>query len=121
MQTFLYLLIILVLFFILGKSADFLIVNIKKISDRLKIKTSTIGIILGILTTTPELFIGINAIENKVGSISIGNLFGGIILLFTLLLGVNLVLNEKIRTDGEIKNIAPNFLFIILRVILLQK
>lgn len=117
MQIFLYLLIILFLFFILGKSADFLISNIKKLSERLKIKTYIIGIILGILTTTPEFFIGINAIKTGAGSISIGNLFGGIIILFTLLLGINLILNEKIKTDGEIKNILPNLVFILLAIV----
>lgn len=117
MQTFLYLLIIFILFFVLGKSADFLITNIKKLSEKLHIKTFTIGIILGIFTTLPEFFLGINAIRDNVPSISSGNLFGGIIILFTLLIGINLVLNEKIETDGNIKNIFPNFIFILLAIV----
>jgi len=117
MLTILYLLIIFFLFFILGKSADSLIFNVKKIAEKLKINKYIIGIIFGILTTTPELFVGINAIKNNIGSISIGNLFGGIILLFTLLLGIDLILNKKIKTDGNIKNILPSFLFILLGII----
>jgi len=73
---------------------------------------------LGILTTTPELFLGINAIIKNIESVSLGNLLGGIIVIFALLFGLTLFLNKKIKTDGDIKKIIPKLSFIFLPFLL---
>ncbi|MCF7906532.1 hypothetical protein K9L04_01200 [Patescibacteria group bacterium] len=116
-MTFIYILLIFILFYFLGKSADILILNVKKIAERLNIKIFIIGIILGILTTMPELFLGINSIVKELDSISLGNIFGGNIIILSLLFGISLILNHEIKTDGDLKNIIPNLVFILLPVL----
>jgi len=116
-MTFLYIFLILILFYFLGKSADILILNVKKIAERFNVKIFIIGIILGILTTMPELFLGINSIVKELDSISLGNIFGGNIIILSLLFGISLILNHEIKTDGDLKNIIPNLVFILLPVL----
>lgn len=88
-------------FYLLGKSADLVVLNIREIGERLGIKMIFLGVILGFLTSLPELFLGVNAIISDVPDISFGNLLGGIVVLFGLILGISLVLNRQIKTNGE--------------------
>ncbi len=95
---------LIVLFVFLGLSADLTVKNIKKISFFLELRVFIFGIILGIITTLPELSLGINAAINKVTALSVGNVFGGIIVILGLVIGLSLVLNKKIKTK-EIFNL----------------
>lgn len=104
--------LLIALFIVLGISADFLVHNIKIISNGLGIKIFALGIILGIITSLPEMVLGINASIKNIPNISAGNLLGGIIILFGLILGASLVLNRKIKTDGNLSNLLPQTLFI---------
>lgn len=117
-MIFLKIILLIALFLILGKSADILVNAIKRISEVLKINTFVVGVILGILTTLPELLLGINAIQNGIESVSFGNLTGGIVIIFSLVLGVSLVMNKKINTDGDIKKILLDFIYIFLALII---
>lgn len=108
--------LMIILFLLLSESAGILIDNVKKIAERFKIKTFIIGIILGFLTTIPEFFLGINAIRSGIESVSLGNLLGGIIVIFSLVFGLTLVLNKKIDTDGNTKKISLNLLYILIPV-----
>ena len=111
MQIFV-ILTVLVLFYLLGKAADLVILNIREIGEKLGIGTFFLGILLGFLTSLPELSLGINAIINNVQAVSLGNLFGGIIVLFGLILGISLVLNRKIKTNGEVMEYAMVVVYI---------
>lgn len=113
-MTLIYVFLIISLFYFLGKFAEILIANVKKIAEKLNVKIFIIGIILGILTTIPELFLGINSITKGLNSISLGNLFGGNIIILSLLFGISLILNKEIKTDGDLKNIMPNLLFLLI-------
>ncbi|NCC70481.1 hypothetical protein EOM09_02775 [bacterium] len=113
-MTLIYVFLIISLFYFLGKFAEILIVNVKKIAEKLNVKIFIIGIILGILTTIPELFLGINSITKGLNSISLGNLFGGNIIILSLLFGISLILNKEIKTDGDLKNIMPNLIFLLI-------
>ena len=109
MQIF-YFLLLVALFILLGKSADFLIDGSRALGAKLKIKTIHLGFILGILTTTPELFIGINTVLEDVQAISFGNLAGGIIILLGFIMGLNIVLRKNIEiADG----VEPPFLLFV--------
>ncbi len=77
-----------------------------------------LGIILGITTTFPELILGINATVKGVANISAGNLLGGIMVLFGLILGGSLILNRGIKTDGQTLSLLPQILFIFLPLFL---
>jgi len=99
--------LLLLLFAVLGVAADFTVKNIKYITSLLKIRLFAFGILLGLITTLPELSVGINATIDKAASLSVGNLLGGIMVIFGLILGVSLILNREIITDGNIKTLIP--------------
>ena len=105
-------LLLILLFAVLGVAADFAVRNIKYIASVLKMRLFAFGILLGLITTLPELSVGINATVDKAASLSAGNLLGGIIVIFGLILGASLFLNRQIRTDGKLKTLIPEVLVI---------
>ncbi len=111
-------LILLLLFYFLGKCADIVVINARKLGEDLDIKVFFLGIILGSFTTLPELSLGINAFINNLSEISLGNLLGGIVILFTLILGGSIVINRKISTNDILKDIGPILFFLLLPIIL---
>ncbi len=106
--------LILLLFGVLGFSANLVVNNIKKIAIHLGIPMFVLGILLGILTSFPEFSIAITASLKGVQSISVGNLFGGIMVVFGLILGMSMVLSRKIKTDGDVMTPLPGFIILIL-------
>jgi cation:H+ antiporter len=112
---------LIVLFFVLSKFADLIVLNIRKIGEKLGIKIFILGIILGIMTSLPEMAIGINSIINEVTAISFGNLIGGIIVLFGLILPISIILNRKIHTEKKSWPFLIILLFLFLPLILAFK
>lgn len=106
-------------FYLLGKSADLVVENIKRISQTLGFSLAVLGIILGFFTTLPELGVGINALIFNYGNLSLGNLLGGLPVIFCLVLGLSAVLNRKIITEGDFKKVLPGLFYIFLPFILL--
>jgi len=103
---------ILLLFIALGWSADFAVKNIKYLGAVLKIRLFAFGILLGLITSLPELSLGINATIDRATALSVGNLLGGIIVMLGLILGASLLLNRKITTDGRLASLIPTVLVI---------
>ncbi|MBM3271667.1 hypothetical protein FJY94_00040 [Candidatus Kaiserbacteria bacterium] len=103
---------ILLLFIALGWSANFAVKNIKYLGAVLKIRLFAFGILLGLITSLPELSLGINATIDRATALSVGNLLGGIIVMFGLILGASLFLNRKITTDGRLASLIPTVLVI---------
>lgn len=89
------------LFYILGRSADIIISNLRRLGAGLGLNLFFLGIVLGLFTSSPELAVGVNAIVNDVPNIAIGNLFGGLFVLFGLILGSSLILNRSVRTASN--------------------
>ena len=100
-------LLLILLFAILGFTADLVVRNIKYIAIALRIKLFTLGILLGIITTFPELSVGINTTVEKVASLSVGNIIGGIIVIFGLIIGVSLIFGSRVDTRGNLKSLIP--------------
>ncbi len=118
MPVYLSIIILIALFGLLGFSANIVVDNIKKITHKLGVPIFLLGLILGLLTSLPELSIAINAAIRGVEDVSVGNLLGGITVLLGLILGLNLVLNRKVKTDGKITTPLPGFLLLILPLIM---
>ncbi|MDP3900072.1 MAG: hypothetical protein Q8Q23_03250 [bacterium] len=109
---------LLALFYILGKSADLAIHNLRVIAERLGIGVFFLGLMMGIFTSFPELAIGINALVTNVPNIALGNLFGGIVVLFGLILGVNVFLQRKIKSEQNALAFGLALLFLLLPMLL---
>ncbi len=112
---------LIVLFIILSKSANLIVVNLKKASFKTKTNPLLIGLALGFFTTLPEIAVGFNAIYNNIANISLGNIWGGIFLLFTLALGLAIFFSKRILNDGKISFVLPSFVFIIFSFLLAYK
>jgi cation:H+ antiporter len=111
--------ILLVISFVaLGVTADLAVRNIKYLGAILKTRLFVFGIILGFITTLPELSLGLNAIIEGAPALSIGNLLGGIMVIFGLVLGVSLILNRRIVTDGGLMKVIPSSLIIFSPILL---
>jgi cation:H+ antiporter len=93
------LIILGLLFYALSRVADIIIVRVRRVSQHLGLSIALIGILLGILTTLPEIAIAFNALGSGAAEISLGNLFGGIPVMLGLILGVSLIFNRGIDTS----------------------
>ncbi|HNW09350.1 MAG TPA: hypothetical protein PK619_02750 [bacterium] len=102
--------LLLVLFVALGWLAELTVNHIKRLGAILKIRLFVFGLLLGIITSLPELSLGINATISQVASLSVGNLWGGIMVMLGLILGVSILLNRKIKTDGRLAGVIPALL-----------
>jgi len=118
MYYFLLTLALIILFYLLGKFADIVVVNVRKLGEELDIKVFFLGIILGLFTSLPELSLGINSFIDGLPQMSLGNLLGGVIILFTLILGGSVIINRKISTHEILNDIAPILLFLLLPITL---
>lgn len=103
-----------VLFYLLGKSADLIVLRVKDVAEQIGIKVFFMGIILGLLTSLPEFSIGVSSLAEDIPEISFGNLLGGIMVLFGVVLGLGAILNRKIVTDGKPTDITLASLYILL-------
>jgi cation:H+ antiporter len=110
--------VLLILFYIISKSADLIVVHLRKTGEKLGIKIFFLGIILGIMTSLPEMAIGINSTISGISTISFGNLLGGIIVLFGLIMAVSAILNRKIHTEKKSWPFLITLLFLFLPLIL---
>jgi len=106
------------LFYLLSLVADFVVFKIKALAEKIGFDLGTMGAILGLLTSIPELSVSFNAVAMGDQSISMGNLMGGIVVIFCLILGISLVLNRKIKTDGKIFGLSFVGLALILPLLL---
>lgn len=109
---------LLLLFIVLGYGADLVVFNLKELGNKLGLKLFFLGMILGMVTSLPELAVGINSAIRGIPAISVGNLLGGVIVLLGLILGASLLLHREVKTDGEIKSFLPVSLIVILPLVL---
>ncbi len=106
--------ILVFLFIILGFSANQVIKNIRSLASKLGLPVFILGLILGVLTSFPEGAMSVNALLSGLPSLSMGNLFGGIIVMMSLMLGISIIINRGINNDGH-----NSFLYLSLGYILL--
>jgi cation:H+ antiporter len=106
------------LFYLLGKSADLAIANLQEIGKKQGIGIFFLGLIMGFFTSFPEMAIGINALINDIPNISLGNLFGGTMVLFGLILGANIFLQRKIKAEQTVWQFGLVLIFLFIPVLL---
>lgn len=97
MATFLALSILLVASIVLSRSAGLVVKAVVILSRRLHISEFNMGFfILGLATSTPEFFVGINSALEGHPELSMGNLIGASIVLLSLIIGLTAILNKEI-------------------------
>jgi len=111
-------LVLAALFALLGLSAELMVRHIKYLAKALRMKLFSFGLLLGIITSIPEISVGINATVDGAPGLSVGNLLGGIMVMIGLVLGVSLILHRKINTEGDLKIILPQLAIILLPLLL---
>lgn len=109
---------VIVLFYLLGKSADLVILNVRRLGEALGVKIFALGIALGFLTSLPEMAVGGNALLLDIRQLSLGNLLGGIIVIFGLVLGLSAILNRNIETGAKAGSFLPVVIFIMAPLLL---
>ncbi|MBI2278810.1 MAG: sodium:calcium antiporter [Candidatus Brennerbacteria bacterium] len=109
---------LIILFYLLGKSADLVVINVRRLGEALGVKIFSLGIVLGFLTSLPELAVGANSLLLNLRALSLGNLLGGIIVVFGLVLGVSVVMNRSIATNARAGSFLPVVIFIMAPLLL---
>lgn len=100
MNALYYLIFILLASVGLSKSAVFVVDSVNKLSKKLRVSDFTLGFfILGLATSTPEIFVGLNSLIDGVPELSVGNLIGGIIVLLTLVVGIAALITGKVNLN----------------------
>lgn len=113
--------ILMFLFFVLGFSADKVISNVRALALKLGLPVFLLGLFLGVLTSFPEIAVGVNALFDGIPNLSVGNLFGGIIVILSLVLGTSVLLNKGIDNDGKSGFLVLSLAYIILPTALAVK
>lgn len=103
-----------ILFILISKSADVVIVGVRELAEKLRVNIFLAGLLLGVFTSLPEITIGLNALFEGIPDIAFGNMVGGTVVLFGLVLGLSSVLNRRIQTDGLFRSILPITLYLLL-------
>ncbi|HLC94001.1 MAG TPA: hypothetical protein VJH96_00320 [Patescibacteria group bacterium] len=90
-------------FFLVWFSAGFIVSGIERFSKKLSISAFAISfIVLGLLTSIPELSIGINSVIDRNPSIFAGNLIGASFILFVLVIPVLAILAGRVSLAHEL-------------------
>lgn len=91
--------------FILGKSGQFVVTAITRLGHHLQLSQFVTGfIILGVATSTPEIFVGLSSALAGTPQLSLGNLLGANIVLLTLVAGLTAILNRGVTIKQELSH-----------------
>lgn len=98
-------LIYLASFFVVWFAAGLIVSSVDRFSHRLRLSSFAVSfIILGLLTSTPEFAVGLNAVAQNDPEIFIGNLLGGIPIIFLLVIPVLAIFGNGITLRHELNN-----------------
>lgn len=86
--------------FILIGSAELVVRSASSLSKRFGITNFAVGfLLLGLLTSTPEIFVAVQSSLDGIPQLSVGNLLGGSILLLSLVIGASSILLGRLTLD----------------------
>lgn len=103
--VWLHALALLGLSYVLGVAASFVAKRAETISKRFGISDFIIGFfIIGVATSMPEITVAINSALQGIPELSLGNLLGASIVIFSLLLGVAAIFAGKLKISRFLKD-----------------
>ncbi len=107
--------IVLFSFMLIWIVSDYVLKSVTNLSERLNISSFAISFLtLGVLTSLPEFFIGINAIIINQPVIFVGNLLGASFVIFALIIPLFALVGNGIVLDQQI---SKRYLFFSLWVV----
>lgn len=99
------LLLYLISFLAIWFGAGLIISATSKFSKKLKLSPFAFSFVfLGILTSTPEFSVGLQAVANHDAEIFVGNLLGGIVVLFLVVIPLLAIVGNGISLKHELDN-----------------
>lgn len=90
------------MFFVLWLGAGLIISAVEKASRILKISTFALSFfVLGILTSLPEIAVGVNSVVSNDPEIFVGNLLGGVVVIFLLIIPILAIFGNGINLSHK--------------------
>lgn len=88
---------------VLTGAANVVVKESSSLAKKLGFSSFTIGfLLLGVLTSTPELFVAMQAAIEGIPELAVGNLLGGSILLLSLVMGIVSILLGRVSLDHQL-------------------
>jgi cation:H+ antiporter len=95
--------------------AGLIVSSVDRISTKLRLSTFAVSfLVLGVLTSTPEFAVGITSINEKSPEIFVGNLVGGIPVIFLLIIPLLAVLGRGIKLHHQLSD--KNMILVLLLI-----
>lgn len=92
-------------FILIWYGAGLIVSSASKFSTKLKLSPFVFSFFfLGILTSTPEFSVGLQAVASNKPAIFVGNLLGGIVVLFLVIIPILAVFGNGINLKNELDN-----------------
>lgn len=115
MEIALNLIIFVISFVAIWFGSGLIIKSVDKISRKLKVSSFAISFfLLGILTSIPEISLSLAALSEGKPEIFVGNLIGGIIVIFFLIIPLFAVFGNGIKLTNKIESTKLIYAFIVL-------
>lgn len=88
---------------VLTGAVNVVVKHSSSLAQKLGLSSFVIGfLLLGIVTSTPELFVAMQAARDGIPQLAVGNLLGGSILLLTLVMGMTAIFLGRVRLDHQL-------------------
>lgn len=102
---FVNILLYIIAFFFIWFGAGLIVASVSKFSAKLKLSPFAFSFVfLGILTSIPEFSVGLQAVATRNPEIFVGNLLGGIIVIFLVVIPILAVFGNGINLRQELSN-----------------
>lgn len=87
--------------------AGLIVLSVGKISRKLRVPSFLISfVILGILTSTPEIAVGLSAVSSNSPAIFVGNLLGGVPVIFLFVIPLLAIFGKGIRLNHNLDQVS---------------
>ena len=110
------LLLYIVSFLLIWYSAGLIVTSVDRLAHKLNLSAFAVSFfLLGILTSVPELSVGISSLIDRKPEIFVGNLIGGIIVIFLLIIPILAIIGGGVRLAHQMEK--HNLVFALLVII----
>lgn len=88
---------------VLTGAVDVVVKHSSALAHKFQLSSFVIGfLLLGLVTSTPELFVSMQAARDGIPQLGVGNLLGGSILLLSFVMGMSAIFLGRVRLDHHL-------------------